>query len=128
MCTDDAIVELFWERDENGIKLLQKKYGHDLTHISYRILNNMSDAEECIISDDNVETEVEYKELSHAISAFLKEQKKEYRYYFIERYWYAKTIQETAEKYHATDKKVESVLYRCRRKLRLFLVERGYFL
>lgn len=187
MSTDDAIVELFWKRNEDGIELLQKKYGQDLTHISYRILNNMSDAEECvndtylrtwnsipqarpnsllsytgkiirnlsidrlkkkmskkreydnfslilseledcISSDENVETEVEYKELSHTISVFLKEQKREYRYYFIERYWYAKTIKEIAEKYHATDKRVESVLYRCRRKLKLFLEERGYSL
>lgn len=33
---------------ENGINLLHKKYGHNLTHISYRILNNMSDAEKCV--------------------------------------------------------------------------------
>ena len=187
MYPDNAIVALLWERNEKGIHLLHKKYGQDLTHISYRILNNMSDAEECvnetylrtwnsipkarpnsllaytgkiirnlsidqlkkktskkreydnfslllseledcIISDDNVETEVEYKELSHAISVFLKEQNREYRYYFIERYWYAKSVKEIAEKYHATEKKVESVLYRCRKKLRLFLAERGYSL
>ena len=187
MYTDNAIVALFWERNEDSIDLLSKKYGKDLTRISYRILNNISDAEECvnetylrtwnsipqarpnsllaytgkiirnlsidqlkkklskkrecdnfslllseledcIISDNNVETEVEYKELSHAISVFLKEQNREYRYYFIERYWYAKSIKEIAEKYHATEKRVESVLYRCRKKLRLFLVERGYSL
>ncbi len=187
MCTDNAIVELFWERDENGLNLLKKKYGKALTDISYRIVNNKSDAEECvndaylrtwnsipptrpnsllaytgkiirnlsidylkkktskkresdnfsmllseledcINSNDNVETEVEYKELSHNISIFLKKQTREYRYYFIERYWYAKTIKEIAEKYSATEKRVESVLYRCRKKMRSFLVERGYSL
>ena len=187
MYPDNAIVALLCERNEKGIHLLHKKYGQDLTHISYRILNNMSDAEECvnetylrtwnsipqarpnsllaytgkiirnlsidqlkkklskkrecdnfslllseledcIISDNNVETEIEYKELSDAISMFLKEQNREYRYYFIERYWYAKPIKEIAEKYHATDRRVESAFYRCRKKLRLFLVERGYSL
>ena len=187
MCTDNEIVELFWERNEVGIDLLDRKYGQVLTCISYRILNNMSDAEECvndtylrtwnsiprarpnsllaytgkiirnlsidqlkkklskkrendnfslllseledcIISNANVEKEVDYKELSHNISVFLKKQKSEYRYYFIERYWYAKPIKEIAEKYNVTDKRVESVLYRCRKKLRSFLAERGYSL
>ena len=187
MCTDKEIVELFWCRNENGMNLLHEKYGKILTHISYCILNNMSDAEEClnetymrtwnsippsrpnsllaytgkiirnlsidylkkktsekrgsdnfslllselencIVSDHNVETEIECKELSQEISLFLKQQKREYRYYFIERYWYAKTIKEIAEKYRVSEKKVESVLYRCRKKLRLFLSERGHSL
>ncbi len=187
MCTDNAIIELFWDRNEDGMKLLQKKYGKTLTSISYRIVNNKDDAEECvndaylrtwnsipparpnsllaytgkiirnlsidylkkktskkrecdniaiilselencIISSDNVEEEIEYKELSYDISVFLKEQTKEYRRYFIERYWYAKTIKEISEKYQVTEKKVESVLFRCRKKMRLFLIERGYSL
>lgn len=185
MCTDNAIVDLFWSRNEDAMNLLEKKYGKALTDISYRIVNNIADAEECvndtylrtwssipparpnsllaytgkiirnlsidylkkktskkrecdniaiilselencISSRDKVEEEIEYKELSHDISIFLKEQTKEYRYYFVERYWYAKTIKEIAVKYQATEKKVESVLYRCRKKLRLFLIERGY--
>ncbi len=143
MYTDKAIVELFWERDEDGIVLLQKKYGQDLTHISYHILNNLSDAEECV-NDTYLRTWNSIpKARPNSLLAYtgkiirnlsidqLKKKmskKREYRYYFIERYWYAKTTKEIAEKYHATDKKVEMVLYRCRKKLRLFLVERGYSL
>lgn len=185
--TDQTIVDLFWERDERGLKSLQEKYNQIFQAISYRILNNSSDAEECvndayfktwnsipqarpdsllaytgkivrnlsidrlkrkmsqkrmgddfavllseledcIVSSDTVEAKLEYQELAQDISTFLKRQKKEYRHYFLERYWYACSIKEIAEKYQVTEKKVESVLYRCRKKLREFLVERGYFL
>lgn len=186
MDTDQSIVDLFWKRDERGIDCLQKKYAAVFQSISYRILNNLSDAEECvndaylrtwnsipqarpnsllaytgkivrnlsidclkskmsqkrrgddfsvllseleecIVSSNTVEAEIEYQELIKDISAFLKQQKKAYRYYFLERYWYACSIKEIAEKYQVTEKKVESVLYRCRKKLRVFLIDRGYF-
>lgn len=185
--TDQAIVALFWARDEKGLKSLQEKYNQSFQGIAYRILNNSSDAEECVndaylktwnsipqarpaslfaytgkivrnlsidrlkrkmsqkrMGDDfsvllseledciaspaSVEEKLEYQELSKDISAFLQGQKKEYRCYFLERYWSACSVKEIAEKYQVTEKKVESVLYRCRKKLRVFLVERGYFL
>lgn len=45
---DKKIVSMFWARDENAIKVLQSKYGRDLIKISYRILNDIQDAEECV--------------------------------------------------------------------------------
>lgn len=45
---DKKIVSMFWDRDENAIKVLENKYGSDLIKLSYRILNNIQDAEECV--------------------------------------------------------------------------------
>ncbi|KIR02625.1 RNA polymerase sigma-54 factor RpoN [Lachnospiraceae bacterium TWA4] len=185
MYTDEEIIELFWNRDEGAIDLLARKYGKELHAISYRILNNHLDSEECVndtylstwnsIPDtrpkfffayigkivrnlsinhlkklkskkrehdnlaillseldecipnrDKVEEVIEYKELSKDISIFVREQKEEYQVYFIERYWFAKSIREIAKKHGASEKQVESVLYRCRKKLKKFLEERGY--
>ena len=187
MYTDNAIVDLFWERNEDGIDMLQKKYGKTLTGISFRILNDRNDSEECvndtylstwnsipkarpvsllaytgkivrnisidrlkkrmskkrkidniaailseledcIISENIVEEEIEFQELSHDISVFLKRQTYECRCFFVERYWCAMTIKEIANKHRITEKKVESNLYRCRKKMRDFLIERGYSL
>ena len=45
---DKKIVSLFWDRDENAIKVLQSKYGRDFIKLSCRVLNNVQDAEECV--------------------------------------------------------------------------------
>ena len=46
---DDArIVELYWERNENAILETANKYGSYLNSISYNILVNSEDAQECV--------------------------------------------------------------------------------
>lgn len=44
---DNEIVELFWERSENAIAETSKKYSRYCHYISYNILHNNEDAEEC---------------------------------------------------------------------------------
>lgn len=48
MQDDKIIVDLFWDRDDNALKLLADKYGSDFMRISFRILNNKQDSEECV--------------------------------------------------------------------------------
>lgn len=45
---DGTIVELYWQRDESAIAQTASKYGNYLHSISYRILSNSEDAEECV--------------------------------------------------------------------------------
>ena len=45
---DDKIIELFLARSEQAITELDKKYGSVCQNISYNILNNRQDAEECV--------------------------------------------------------------------------------
>ena len=45
---DDEIVQLLWERDENGIEKLQKKYQKYCGAIARRIVMNEEDTEECV--------------------------------------------------------------------------------
>jgi len=47
---DAAIVQLYWDRDENAIRETRKQYGPLLSSLSYRILQDLSDAEE-VVSD-----------------------------------------------------------------------------
>lgn len=44
--TDETIVELFWQRDEQAITHTQKKYGGYLTQIAYNILSDYDDSQE----------------------------------------------------------------------------------
>lgn len=45
---DQAIVSLFWERDENALRTVADHYEHYLYAISQRIVGNREDALECV--------------------------------------------------------------------------------
>lgn len=45
---DQSIVELYWSRSENAISETDVKYGRYLNSISYNILVNHEDAQECV--------------------------------------------------------------------------------
>ena len=45
---DEQIIELFWKRSEKAISALDGKYGKVLHNLSYNILNDRLDAEECV--------------------------------------------------------------------------------
>ena len=44
---DSRIVQLFFDRSENGIQALSAKYGKLCYHIAYNILSDHEDAQEC---------------------------------------------------------------------------------
>lgn len=46
--TDDAIIEMFFERSEHAIQELDIKYGKTCRNLSYRITGSRQDAEECV--------------------------------------------------------------------------------
>ena len=48
MTADEKIVELFFARDQQGIQELDLKYGKACHNLSYHIVNNRNDAEECV--------------------------------------------------------------------------------
>ena len=45
---DEGVIELFFERSEQAIKELDGKYGKVFHSLSFKILNNHQDAEECV--------------------------------------------------------------------------------
>ena len=44
---DDAIVALYWQRNEEALRLSEEKYGSRLRGLALRILADAHDAEEC---------------------------------------------------------------------------------
>lgn len=48
MIDDEKIIDLFFERDQQAIRELDIKYGKIFHNLSYNIVNNRQDAEECI--------------------------------------------------------------------------------
>ena len=48
MIDDEKIIDLFFERSEQGIRELDIKYGKICHNLSYNIVNSRQDAEECV--------------------------------------------------------------------------------
>ena len=48
MIDDEKIIELFFKRSEQAIQKLDNKYGKVCHKLSYNIVNNRQDAEECV--------------------------------------------------------------------------------
>lgn len=45
---DNRIIQLYWDRNEQAIRITSEKYGHYCKSIARNILNNDEDAEECV--------------------------------------------------------------------------------
>lgn len=45
---DERIVELYWQRDQRAIEATERKYGAQCRRLSYSIVANREDAEECV--------------------------------------------------------------------------------
>lgn len=45
---DTGIIDLYWARDERAVEETERKYGPYCRSISYRILKNRQDVEECV--------------------------------------------------------------------------------
>ena len=82
----------------------------------------------CIPSPDDTACRMEARELADIISAFLKAQPQLQRTVFLRRYWYADDLAQIAQRYHMTQSKVKSMLFRTRNALRTHLKKKGYVL
>ena len=79
-----------------------------------------------IISDKSSEAEFDRAELISAINGFLSELPQDKRRMFVCRYWYAFDLSEIARRFGMTENNVSVTLNRLRKKLRKYLIERGF--
>ena len=77
-------------------------------------------------SADDTEAAVEAKELSAAVSRWLRGIPEEKRRVFVCRYWYAEPVRQIAERYGMNESKVKSLLLRARNELAKQLEKEGY--
>ena len=85
---------------------------------------SLSELEE-ILPDDRVSTSVDDEEIGRAINDFLAKQKPIVRKVFVLKYVYFYTQKEIAERFSFSEDKVNSMLFRTRKKLRDYLIEEG---
>ena len=78
-------------------------------------------------SDEDVEAAVEARDLSEAVSRWLRSVSEEKRRVFVRRYWFAESLGQIAARYGMSEPKLKSLLWRARRELANHLKKEGYF-
>lgn len=81
---------------------------------------------ETLPARDNVEREVEQRELTEAIDRFLDTLGASERDMFVCRYWLCASIKDIARRFNASESRVKSSLMRTRNRLKKYLGEEGY--
>lgn len=87
------------------------------------VLDELTDL---VSGKDDVEQEINHKELVNVIDSFLDRLPADKRSIFISRYWYTDSISEIAVRHGMTDGAVSMTLNRLRLKLHNYLLERGF--
>lgn len=77
-------------------------------------------------SAQNTEQEAEARELSEAVSRWLRSVSEEKRRVFARRYWYAEPLEQIAARYGMSLPKLKSLLWRARRELAKELTKEGF--
>jgi len=86
-------------------------------------LDELSDL---VSGKDDVEQEIDRKELVNAIDSFLDRLPADKRSIFVSRYWYTDSISEIAVRHGMNGGAVSMTLNRLRLKLHNYLLERGF--
>ena len=87
------------------------------------ILDELS---ECVSGADDIEKEIECKELVTAINEFLASLPQQKRSIFVCRYWCSDSIVNIAKEFGMKENAVSMLLGRLRLKLNAYLTERGF--
>jgi RNA polymerase sigma-70 factor (ECF subfamily) len=88
----------------------------------------LSELDDIISAQIDVEAEYEAKEISKFISEFLRSNNVENRVIFLRRYWFLDSINDISRQFGMSESKVKSILFRMRKKLKKYLEKEGVLL
>jgi len=88
----------------------------------------LDELNECLVSSEDVESRYEEEQIAEAISRFLRGVDEDHRNMFLRRYWYSDSMADIAARFSVSESKAKSVLFRTRKKLRIYLKKEGYIL
>lgn len=85
----------------------------------------LSELGECVAAPDNVEQEIEKKELEKAVRTFVSRLRPGEKNIFLARYYFLSPVAEIARRLGYSESKVKTTLYRLRNRLADYLKEEG---
>lgn len=88
----------------------------------------LSELNDCVPAMENVEQAVEAKELTGYINTWLEGLSAEDRAVFVRRYWYGDEVRDLAKRCGVSGTRMTQRMLRLRRRLKMFLTEKGVVL
>ena len=88
----------------------------------------LSELSECIPSRQNVEEEIETREITRVINSWLYSLTQDDRVLFMRRYWYCDSVNDLAVECGTSPNKLAGRIFRLRQKLKKVLEREGIFL
>ncbi len=85
----------------------------------------LSELEECIGADSQVESMIDEMAVVEVINCFLAQQSRLNRVVFVKRYWYLKSIRDISIELDMNENRITSMLFRMRKELKLRLESEG---
>ncbi len=107
-----------------SIDLLRKKTTKKRGESQFSL--SLSELEECVSGKGMVDEELDVRELSKAVSDFLRTLKKDARVLFVRRYYFCDSLKDAAKQARVSESKAKTTLYRTREKLREYLLKEGF--
>lgn len=85
-----------------------------------------SELEDVLCVNESIDDHINAKELAEEISNFLRNRDYVHRVVFLRKYWFMDSNQQIAQMLGMSEGKVKMMLFRLRKDLRNYLVEKGY--
>lgn len=107
-----------------SIDLFRKKTSKKRVDSQFAL--SLSELEDCVSAESSLEEEMENKELSKAVSDFLRTLKKDARVLFVSRYYFCDSLKDAAKCAGISESKAKTTLHRTRLRLRDYLIKEGF--
>lgn len=124
--TRPTILSAFLGKVTRNIAFNKYRHNHVKKRGSGEIALVLDELTDCVSGLDDVEQEIDRRELVEAINSFLDTLSPQKRNIFICRYWYSDSVASIAKRYGMTENNISVILNRVRPKLRKYLLERGF--
>lgn len=111
-----------------NLALDRYKEQHAKKRIPTEMTTLLSELEGALPAVNDVQKELEEKEIAVHISNFLRTQPAEKRKIFIRRYWYCDDIKTLAREFACSESKIKASLFRSREQLKRYLEKEGIWI
>jgi RNA polymerase sigma-70 factor (ECF subfamily) len=85
----------------------------------------LEELQDCVSGEATIETQLERQEIIDAINRFLETLPENQRNIFLRRYWHMTAVRDIANAYGISESRVNSMLFRLRKKLKAALEQEG---
>ena len=124
--TRPTILSAFLGKITRNIAFNKYRHNHVKKRGSGEMALVLDELTDCVSGLENIEQEIDRRELVETINSFLDTLSPQKRNVFICRYWYSDSVASIAKRYGMNENNVSVILNRLRPKLKKYLEERGF--